>query len=171
MNRIYRYLLLIINKVISKFSSIYWKVIIYNNFRNNYDISKDFKFNGKGIKFYGKGKIVIGDSSYIGALSTIQASLGYEVRIGKGCQISHNVRMYTQTAIADADFSKKPPPSKYGNIIIGDNCWIGVNVFINPGITIGDNSVVGANSVVTKNIPSNEIWGGVPAKLIREKQR
>lgn len=84
--------------------------------------------------------------------------------------ISHNVRMYTSSAIADQDFSFLPLKEKKGNIIIGNNVWIGANVFINPGIIIGDNSVIGANSVVTKDIPNNSIFGGCPAKLIRFKK-
>jgi acetyltransferase-like isoleucine patch superfamily enzyme len=35
-------------------------------------------------------------------------------------------------------------------------------------VTIGDNSIIGAGSVVTKSIPSNQIWGGNPAELIRK---
>ena len=91
------------------------------------------------------------------------------VKIGDGCRISHNVRIYTQTLEPDQDFSKKDKVMKTGDVIIGNYVWIGANVFINPGISIGDNSVIGANSVVTKDIPAFSIFGGVPAKLIRAK--
>lgn len=142
---------------------------MYSKYRCKYEISPDFKFNGAGIIFFGCGKIIIGRSSYIGGLSTIQASEGMSVVIGNDCSISHNVRIYTKTDVADSDFSIKPVPTKFGNVIVKDNCWIGANVFINPGVVIGENSVVGANSVVTKNIPSYQIWGGVPARLIKSK--
>lgn len=49
---------------------------------------------------------------------------------------------------------------------IGSNCFIGQRAFILPGITIGDNVIVGAGSVVTKDIPSNEVWAGNPARCI-----
>jgi len=49
---------------------------------------------------------------------------------------------------------------------IGDHCIIGVGTIIMPGVTIGDRVVVGAGSVVTKNIPSNSIAAGNPAKVI-----
>lgn len=52
-------------------------------------------------------------------------------------------------------------------IHIGSNCWIASNVTICAGVTIGDNSVIGAGSVVTKNIPSNVLAAGIPAKVIR----
>jgi acetyltransferase-like isoleucine patch superfamily enzyme len=37
-----------------------------------------------------------------------------------------------------------------------------------PNVTIGENSIVAAHSFINKNIPKNEIWGGVPAKLIKK---
>lgn len=144
--------------------------ITYTTYRSKYDLHKNFGFNGAYIQFYGDGKIEAGEGSYIGGLSTVQAVSGCTVKIGTGCRISHNVRMYTQSADADADFSVASPPEKQGNVLIGDYCWIGANVFISPDVSIGRNSVIGANSVVTKDIPSDEIWGGVPAKLIRRKK-
>jgi len=53
---------------------------------------------------------------------------------------------------------------------IGDRCWIGTNVIIQPGVTIGDNVVIGSASVVTKDIPSNSIAVGVPAKVIKNNE-
>ncbi|MDN3389588.1 DapH/DapD/GlmU-related protein [Pseudoalteromonas sp. APC 3691] len=52
-------------------------------------------------------------------------------------------------------------------IFIGKNCFIGGNAIILPGVIVGDSVVVGSGSVVTKNIPSNCIVGGNPAKIIR----
>lgn len=154
-------------KTLRLITSLYWR-IIYADYREKYALNKKFRFNGHGIQLYGNGLLRTGEGSYIGELSTLQVSEKYEIRIGNHCSISHNVRVYTQTAIADCDFSEEKT-SKYGSVNFEDYCWIGANVFINPGVTIGKNSVVGANSVVTKNIPPNEIWGGVPAKLIRKK--
>ena len=59
---------------------------------------------------------------------------------------------------------------KSGNarpIIIGNNVWIGGHVAIVGGVEIGDNSIIAAGSVVLKNVPSNTIVGGNPAKIIR----
>lgn len=143
----------------------------YQNFRKKYNIHETFRFNGNEIKFYGEGKLEIDEGSYIGGLSTIQLHKDRKVIIGKGCSISHNVRMYTSSLIPDHDFKDKiNVPIKKGDIVIGNYVWIGANVFINPGVNIGENSVIGANSVVTKNIDPNSIYGGVPAKLIRRKR-
>ncbi|WP_455645908.1 sugar O-acetyltransferase [Methanosphaera sp.] len=51
---------------------------------------------------------------------------------------------------------------------IGKRCWIGANTIILPGVTIGDNVVIGAGSIVTKDVPSNKIVAGSPARIIRD---
>lgn len=144
---------------------------IYHGFRKKYAIDESFRFNGKEILLYGDGEMVFGKNSYVGEYSTWQAAKGYRILIGEGCMISHNVRCYTHSSEANYDFSKKDIPDKFGDVSIGNYVWIGANVFINPGITIGDNAVVGANSVITKDIPANSIYGGVPAKLIKMKDK
>lgn len=54
-------------------------------------------------------------------------------------------------------------------IEIGANCWIGSKVTILDGVTIGSGCVIAAGSVVTKSFPENSIIGGVPAKLIKNR--
>lgn len=49
-------------------------------------------------------------------------------------------------------------------VIIEDEVWIGANTVILQGVKIGHGSVIAAGAVVTKDVPSMEIWGGVPAK-------
>lgn len=138
--------------------------------RRTYLIPDSFRFNGNDILIYGKGSLEIGENSYIGSLSTIQLQEGNKVKIGDGCSISHNVRIYTSSKDPNFDFKYKDSATmKCGDVIIENYAWIGANVFINPGITIGENSVIGANSVVTKNIEPNSINGGVPAKIIKMK--
>lgn len=162
-------LLRLVKKCGDRVRRLYWYAV-YQSYREKYDIDQSFSFNGLGVQLYGNGSLVLGPGSYIGELSTIQAFNGCRVEVGKGCQISHNVRIYTQSSVADQDFSVRPLLSKLGNVVVRDHCWIGANVFINPGVTIGPNAVVGANSVVTQDVPENEIWGGVPARLIRRKR-
>ena len=55
---------------------------------------------------------------------------------------------------------------KFGAITIKDNCFIGHSSIIMPGVTIGENSIVGAGAVVTKDVPSNSVVAGVPAKVL-----
>lgn len=56
----------------------------------------------------------------------------------------------------------------YADTYIGKNCFIGVKAIILPGVTIGDEVIVGAGSVVTKDVPSNSVVAGNPARIIRQ---
>jgi len=143
----------------------------YQKIRKNYNISDDFKFNGIDIEFYGEGIIEIGKKSYIGNRSVLQVCSNCKIQIGNNCAISHNVRIYTSNRFSEDIISnKKNIRYKKGDVIIGNNCWIGANVFITEGTKIGNNVVIGANSIVTKDIESNTLVGGVPAKIIRHRR-
>lgn len=54
----------------------------------------------------------------------------------------------------------------HGKVKIGNNVWLGENVSILKGVTIGDNVIIGLGAVVVKDIPSNSIAVGVPAKVV-----
>jgi virginiamycin A acetyltransferase len=62
----------------------------------------------------------------------------------------------------------KSYPSK-GNIVVGNDVWIGYNATIMAGVTIGDGAIIGTNSVVTKDVEPYSIVGGNPAKLIKKR--
>ena len=56
-----------------------------------------------------------------------------------------------------------------GNIVIGNDVWIGYEAVILAGVTIGDGAIIGARAVVTKDVPPYTVVGGVPAKPIRKR--
>ena len=56
-----------------------------------------------------------------------------------------------------------------GDIMIGNDVWIGYEAVILSGVTIGDGAVIGCRAVVTKDIPPYTIVGGIPAKPIRKR--
>lgn len=56
-----------------------------------------------------------------------------------------------------------------GDIIIGNDVWIGYEAVILAGVTIGDGAIIGTRAVVTKDVPPYSIVGGVPAKSIRKR--
>ena len=136
-------------------------------YRLKYNIDPTFKFNGVDIEFYGNGDILIEKNCYVGNRTVFASAEDQKIVIGDNCMISHNVRIYTKNRDPkDVISNNKTINFKYGDVIVGSNCWIGSNVFINQGVVIGDNVVIGANSVVTKNISSNLIVAGSPAKEI-----
>lgn len=56
-----------------------------------------------------------------------------------------------------------------GNIVVGNDVWIGFEAVIMAGVTIGDGAIIGSRAVVTKDVEPYSIVGGVPAKLIRKR--
>lgn len=61
----------------------------------------------------------------------------------------------------------KGHPTSKGDVVIGNDVWIGRQALIMSGVTIGDGAIVAANAVVVKNVPPYSIVGGNPAKQIR----
>lgn len=56
-----------------------------------------------------------------------------------------------------------------GDIVIGNDVWIGYEAIIMAGVTVGDGAIIGTRAVVTKDVPPYTIVGGVPAKPIRKR--
>lgn len=81
----------------------------------------------------------------------------------KGIHIGEYTRITGGVLILAHDACRSLKTDTY----IGKKCFIGARSIILPGISIGDEVVVGAGSVVTKNVPSNCIVAGNPAKIIR----
>jgi len=66
----------------------------------------------------------------------------------------------------DASTAKSLKATKIAKTIIGNNVYIGAAAIILPDVHIGDNTIIGAGSVVTKDIPSNVVCAGNPAKIL-----
>ena len=56
-----------------------------------------------------------------------------------------------------------------GDIVIGNDVWVGYESVILAGVTVGDGAIIGSRAVVTKNVPPYTIVGGVPANPIRKR--
>ena len=115
------------------------------------------KFDATGMtkwfwRVVGVENFSLGDKVEIGSFTIIDAKEGVsiedDVKIGWNCSI----------------FSYSSIDNKKGKIILKKGCKVGANSVIMPGVTIGENTTVGANSLVNKDIPSNEVWVGTPAK-------
>jgi len=92
----------------------------------------------------------------------------YLIRLGKHVEITKEVKFITHDGGLwvlhdDPDFSDY---DFFGPITVGDNVFFGNGAIILPGVTIGDNCVIGAGAIVTKDIPSNSVVAGIPAKVL-----
>ncbi|MBF0751082.1 acetyltransferase [Rodentibacter genomosp. 1] len=113
----------------------------YTDFGKNIHIGKNVFFN-IGCSFQDRGGIFIGDGTMIGMNVNIAT-------------LNHGLTVETRGTTYAAP------------IHIGRNVWIGSNATILAGVSIGDNAVIAAGAVVTKNVPTNSVVGGVPAKVIK----
>ncbi len=107
--------------------------------------------------------ITVGKNVFINSGCRFQDQGG--ITIGDGTLIGHNVVLATLNHELDP---KKRSTVHPAPIVIGKNVWIGANVTVVPGVTIGDGAVIAAGAVVTKDVPSNVVVGGVPAKIIKK---
>ena len=128
------------------------------------------KFCGDDVYFYPgisvniPETISIGNHTHLG--ENVHLRGGGKILIGDWCQIANNTIIVTSGHPIDG--GKYYGRSVFNDIQIGNNVWIGSGVIILPGVTVGENSVIAAGSVVTKDVQSNILAGGVPAKKIRD---
>ena len=110
---------------------------------------------------------------------------GDKLIIGKFCMIASDVTFIMNGAnhltdavstypfaIFGADWQNAMDGKTYpykGDLVIGNDVWIGYKTTIMAGVTIGDGAIIASNSVVTKDVEPYSIIGGNPAKLIRKR--
>ena len=112
---------------------------------------------------YPKG-LKLGDGVSVGWFAELDARGG--ITVGNDTNISSHVKFITGSHdIDDPNFTADFKP-----IHIGHHCWIGTGATILQGVHIGNGAVIAAGAVVTKDVPSYEVWGGVPAKFIRQRK-
>lgn len=114
----------------------------YTDFGRNIHFGKNV-FVNSACTFMDRGGIYIDDDVFIGPKVNL-------------ITINHDINPFNRnTTIC------KP-------IHIEKRVWIGVAATILPGVRIGENSIIGANAVVTKDVPSNTIVGGNPARILKK---
>ena len=122
-----------------------------NNVLYHYPVNGDRLTIGKFCSIACGAKFLFNSANHtLGSLSTYPFPLFYE-EWG-----------LSRRDVADAWDNK-------GDIVIGNDVWIGYEAVILAGVTIGDGAVVGARAVVTRDVPPYTIVGGVPARPIRKR--
>ena len=143
---------------------------------------------GKDVKIFGLVNLygcTIGDRTKVGSFVEIQKN----AVIGSDCKISSHTFICEGVHIADKVFvghgvtfvnDLYPEAVRADGTMQTETDWkvvptyveerasIGSNSTILCGITIGQNTIIGAGSVVTKDVPSNQIWAGNPARFLRK---
>ena len=110
-------------------------------------------------------KIIIGNNVVVGRFSMITNK--NLIRIGDDVLIGAFVQIIDTNHGFSVGKKIREQSAEIGEVVVGNDVWIGAGARILMNVHIGDGAVIGANSVVTDDVPPNAIVGGVPARLIR----
>lgn len=181
-NKISLSILLILNNVHHKKIKSYGKPYIavnpkgVCNIGDNFHMSNGVRFNPIGfpqpcqIVVTAGAILKIGENVGISQASIIchhSITIEDNVKIGGGVKV-YDTNFHTLNPDIRRNHEQDMANKKVAPVVIKHDAFIGAGSIILPGVTIGANSIVGAGSVVTKNIPDNQIWGGNPAKYIKD---
>lgn len=124
-----------------------------------------FKYDGIWKK---ESSIILGNNVFIG--SYCEFNIREKIMIGNDTLIASGTRFIDHDHGIELNQLMRAQECPASEIKIEDNVWIGCNTIILKGVTIGTGAVIAAGAVVTKSVPSNEIWGGVPARKISHRK-
>ncbi|MEX6219010.1 acyltransferase, partial [Mammaliicoccus sciuri] len=128
------------------------------------------KLINKELTIQSARKIGVDIGKNCGFINVTKSTFGsepYLIKLGDHVTLTKGVAFITHDGGVWVFRDEEENIDVFGKIEIGNNVFIGLNSLILPGVTIGDNVVVAAGSVVTKNIESNCVVGGNPAKKIK----
>lgn len=97
--------------------------------------------------------------------------------IGQFCGISHGSRIFTSTDDLTANTLTNPlVPSdmcavRSERVHIESHCIVGAMSVVMPGVRMGKGAILGVHGYVKEEIPAFEIWGGIPAKMLKPRSR
>ena len=114
------------------------------------------------LKVHIKNGLTVGKNVFISHDVFIDPGFPWLISIGDDCTITSGVMLLAH----DATTKKHLGYTKIGKINIGNKTFVGARSIILPDITIGENVIIAAGSVVTKDIPSNVLIAGNPARII-----
>ena len=118
----------------------------------------------RGLRLFGFGGLICGADSTINRNVYLDCRKG--ITIGANVSVSHDCRLYTLGHdVDDENFRAVGAP-----VTIADHAVLFAGAVVMPGVTIGRGAVVYPFALVTKDIPAGEVWGGSPARRIRQRE-
>lgn len=118
------------------------------------------------------GNMEFGEHTWVGPYNNFRMAGSGCIVIGKRCYISQFCSFVANNHGTRRDqlIHLQPHDQSRINITVGDDVWFGAGSAVMPGVTIGTGAVIGAGAVVTRSVPPYEIWAGVPARKIGERE-
>lgn len=123
-------------------------------------------------------QVEIGEGSY-GGLAINAYDRTTRLQMGKFCSVAEGVRVvlggehrvdWATTypfSVIWPEIEKSGHPATRGDVVIGNDVWLGTEALIASGTTIGDGAVVAARTLVVGRVPPYAVWGGNPGRFLR----
>lgn len=123
--------------------------------------------------------VEVGRGTY-GGIFVLNHNVGNKLSIGSYCSIAPGVAFVLNSdhnlkTVSTFPFKVKILKNEMfeavskGNILVGDDVWIGLNAIVLSGVHIGQGAVIAAGAVVTKDVPPYAIVAGNPARIIKKR--
>lgn len=124
----------------------------------------------KKVNYLRKRGARIGKNVRLNCRTSAFGSEPYLVTVGDDCLFAANINIITHDGAVKVinTLKGKKGDKRYDKVApvrIGNNVYIGMGAYIMPGVVIGDNCIIGAGAIVTKDIPSNSVAAGIPARV------
>jgi len=115
--------------------------------------------------------ISLGKHSHINQYCCVWASENSKIIFGDNLLMGPGVKVFSSNhTFKDVNTPMNIQPYAEKDIIIGNDVWLGANVVVAAGVKIGDGCIVAAGAIVTKDISPYSIAGGIPAKVIKQRE-
>lgn len=135
------------------------------------------RHNSVGVNnIFDMNLVNVGRRSY-GRIHVVMHNSLNRLLIGSYCSIAgdvvfllsgeHNVSTISTFPFKVKCFGEKMEGDSKGDIVVGDDVWIGYRATIMSGVTIGQGAIIAAGAVVTKDVPPYAIVAGIPAKVVK----
>jgi len=127
------------------------------------------------VKIEGGRGVTLGRWVHIGSFSHVNIG-GGTVIVGDGVAIASGAKVFGGSNTKQGCYMSHCAPSHLTHVdraitVIEEGAFVGANAVVLPGLRVGRFAIVGAGAVVTHDVPEYEIWAGVPAKKIGERER
>ncbi|WP_246462774.1 acyltransferase [Pelagicoccus albus] len=122
------------------------------------------------VSFRNGDLIQIGKDCHIGDRTSLWAGDdGGKLTLGDYVSIAPDVFITASDYQLKKGIPFRQQPKRDRDVTIGNDVWLGTKVVITAGVNIGDGCVVAAGAIVTKDLPPNTICGGIPARVLKER--
>ncbi len=144
-----------------------WRVRLFRLFGGKIHKNAKIEFVNL-VQFDGTNlaNLEMAEGAYIGPATLLDLSgrivIGKSVKIAAGCNISTHVNPGEENEMI------RRFPKEVKDVVIGDHSWIGLSTTILCGVRIGENTAIGSCSLVNRDIPSDVLAYGVPARVHKE---